>query len=67
VRNEEVLPIAKEKRNILHTVNSWKTNWIGHIWRRNCLLKHVIGGKEKGKFISDEETRKKVQATTVRP
>jgi hypothetical protein len=20
-------------------------NWIGHIWRRNCLLKHVIEGK----------------------
>jgi len=22
-----------------------KANWIGHILRRNCLLKHVIAGK----------------------
>jgi hypothetical protein len=22
-----------------------KTNWIGHIWHRNCLLKHVTEGK----------------------
>jgi hypothetical protein len=25
-----------------------KTNWIGHILRRNCLLKHVIAGKIEG-------------------
>jgi len=22
-----------------------KANWIGHVVRRNCLLKHVIEGK----------------------
>jgi hypothetical protein len=27
-----------------------KANWIGHILRRNCLLKHVIEGKVKGKI-----------------
>jgi hypothetical protein len=27
-----------------------KTNWIGHISRRNCLLKHVIAGKIDGKL-----------------
>jgi hypothetical protein len=26
-----------------------KANWIGHILRRNCLLKHVIEGKVEGK------------------
>jgi hypothetical protein len=26
-----------------------KANWIGHILRRNCLLKHVIVGKIKRK------------------
>jgi hypothetical protein len=45
VLNEEVLHRAKEERNILHTVKRRKGNWIGHILRRNRLLKHVIEGK----------------------
>jgi hypothetical protein len=44
VRNE-VLHRVKEERNILHTIKGRKGNWIGHILRRNCLLKHVIEGK----------------------
>jgi hypothetical protein len=39
---------VKEVRNILHTVKMRKANWIGHILCRNCLLKHVIGGKTVG-------------------
>jgi len=27
-----------------------KANWIGHILRRNCLLKQVIEGKTKGEI-----------------
>jgi hypothetical protein len=27
-----------------------KANWIGHILRRNCLLKHVIEGKLEGRI-----------------
>jgi len=38
VRNEEVLLRVKEQRNILHEISKWKTNWIGHIVLRNCLL-----------------------------
>jgi hypothetical protein len=45
VRNEEVLYRVKEERNIVHTIKRRKANWIGHILRRNCLLKHVIDGK----------------------
>jgi hypothetical protein len=45
VRNEEVLQRVKEERNIVHTIKRRKANWIGHILRRNCLLKHVIEGK----------------------
>jgi hypothetical protein len=45
VRNEEVLHRVKEERNIVHTIKGRKANWIGHILRRNCLLKHVIEGK----------------------
>jgi hypothetical protein len=44
VRNKEVLLRVKEQRNILHEIG----NWIGHILRRNCLLRHVIEGKIKG-------------------
>jgi hypothetical protein len=36
---------VKEERNIVHTIKRRKANWIGHILRRNCLLKHVIKGK----------------------
>jgi len=38
VRDEEVLLRVKEQRNILHEISKRKTNWIGHILRRNCLL-----------------------------
>jgi hypothetical protein len=48
VRNEEVILIVKKQRNILHEISKWKSNWIGHILRRNCLLRHVIEGKIKG-------------------
>jgi hypothetical protein len=44
VRNEEVLHRVKVERNIVHTIKRRKANWIGHILRRNCLLKHVIEG-----------------------
>jgi hypothetical protein len=33
-----------------------KANWIGHILRRNCLLKEVIEGKIKGQI---EVTRRR--------
>jgi hypothetical protein len=49
VRNE-VLPRVKEEWNILHTVKRRDGNWIGHILRRNCLLKHVIEGTVEGRI-----------------
>jgi len=49
VRNEVLLRV-KEHRNILHEIRQWKANWIGHILRRNCLLKQVIEGKIKGEM-----------------
>jgi hypothetical protein len=48
VRIEEVLHRVKEERNIVHTIKRRKANWIDHILRRNCLLKHVIEGKLEG-------------------
>jgi hypothetical protein len=42
VKNEEILYTVEEDRNIVHTINRRKANWIGHMLRGNCLLKHVI-------------------------
>jgi len=35
MRNEAVLQRVEEERNILHTINRRKANWIGHILCRN--------------------------------
>jgi hypothetical protein len=47
--DNEVLHSVKEKRNILHAIKRRNATWIGHIWRRNCILKHVIEGTLEGK------------------
>jgi len=44
-KSEEVLHRVKEESNIVQRVKTRTANWIGHILRRNCLLKHVIEGK----------------------
>jgi len=36
--------------DILHAVKSRKANWIGHILCRNCLQKHIIEGKIRGRI-----------------
>ena len=41
---------------ILHEIRKRKAKWIGHISRRNCLLKQVIEGKMKGEM---EVTRRR--------
>jgi hypothetical protein len=48
---------SQEERNILHSVERRKANWIGHILRRNCLLKHVTEGKIK--FVGRRGRRRK--------
>jgi len=50
VRNEGILLWVKEQMNILHEISNRKANWIGHILRRNCLLKQIIEGKIKGEM-----------------
>jgi hypothetical protein len=44
VVNKEVLRRVKEK-NILHKIKRRRAYYIGHILRRNCLLKDAIEGK----------------------
>ena len=43
--NDISLRSGKENRNILQRIKMGKANWIGHILRRNCLLKHVVQGR----------------------
>ena len=50
VRNEDVLLIVKEQRNILHEIRNRKANWIGHILLRNCLLQRVTEEKIQGEI-----------------
>jgi hypothetical protein len=49
VRNEELSCTVKKEKNIPNKIHRRKFNWIGHISRKNCLLRHVIEGKIKGR------------------
>ena len=62
VGNEEVLLRVNEQRNILHEIRKRKANWIGHILRRNCLLKHVIKGKIRGRWKWQEDEEEDVRS-----
>ena len=58
VKNEEVLHRVGEDRNNLYAIKRKKAKGIGHILRRNCLVRHVIEERNDGK------ARKKTQAAT---
>jgi hypothetical protein len=47
-----VLHRVKEERNILHTIRRNMANWIGHILRRNCLLRSQGQEGEEGDISS---------------
>jgi hypothetical protein len=47
VKKEAVLQRVNEERNIPHAVKRRKAKWVGHILRKNCLLKDVIEEKMK--------------------
>jgi hypothetical protein len=57
VRNEEELHTVK-KRNVLHTIKRRKANWIGHILRTNCLLKHIERMIERGIELTGTQGRR---------
>jgi hypothetical protein len=48
VKNEEILHSVKEKRSIVHETERRKSNWFGHVLRRNSFLKHIIRGSIEG-------------------
>ena len=52
----EILHRAREERDILHTVNRMKAKCIGHILRRDSLLKRVTEGKKE---VTRRRTRRR--------
>jgi hypothetical protein len=61
VRNY-VLKRVKEETNILHIITRREANWIGHILRRNRLLRHIIEGKiERRKEVKGRQGRRSKQ------
>ena len=44
-KKKEVLQRLKVEGNIQHKIKLKKNNWIGHILRSICLLKHATEGK----------------------
>jgi len=39
-----------------------KVNWIGHIYRRKCLMKHAIEGKTEGRVdVTGRQRRRHMQ------
>ena len=45
VTNEQVLEHIGEKMTLQNNIPFRKSNWIGHILRRNCLLHDAIEGQ----------------------
>jgi hypothetical protein len=58
VKNKEVPQTFNEDRNILQTIKLRKINWIGHILRKNFLMKHVSKGNIEGRI---EVTERRVK------
>jgi hypothetical protein len=58
----EVFHRVREERKILNAIKRRKANWIDHILRKNCRLKHVIEGNTERR--SDVKTKKKTQEAT---
>jgi hypothetical protein len=62
VRNKELLLRVSEQRNILHEIRKRQANWIGHILRRNCLLKEDMERKIKGRIeVTRRQGRRRKQ------
>jgi len=49
--NEEVLKAVDEERMLVSTISRRQKNWIGHVLRRDSLLRTVLEGQMKGKKV----------------
>jgi hypothetical protein len=46
-KKNEVIHAVKVERNLLHTINRRKANWISQIMHRYSLLKQIIERREE--------------------
>jgi hypothetical protein len=61
VRSYEVLE-SKAEISILQTLKRRKANWIGHMLRRNCLLKYRSEGNVEGSLeVTGKRIRRRKQ------
>lgn len=44
-----------KERKLLRCIKEMKTNWLGHVLRRNCLTENIIGGGIKRKKKKRED------------
>ena len=51
VTNEEVLNRVSEVRQLLKDIKRRKKTWIGHVLRRNGLMREILEGRMRGKRI----------------
>jgi len=47
--------LKRQRGGEFTTYTREKADWIGHVLRRNCLLKHVIEGKIEGREDEEED------------
>ena len=61
MRKEEVSQRVKDESNILQTIERGKANWIGHLLRHDCLIRHVIKRKigERTEVMGSRGRRRK--------
>jgi len=50
---------GEEQKKIPKTTKGTTANWIGHILRRNCMLRHIIQGMIEGRIEEGGRRRRK--------
>src|SRR3989442_10649771 len=45
IRNDELFAMVMEERCLIRTIRQRQKNWIGHVFRGEGLLRHVLEGK----------------------
>jgi hypothetical protein len=54
--------LESRRKNVLRTVKRRKANWIGHMLRRNCLLKNFIKGKVEERITRRENEKEAISS-----